>query len=70
MGVHGYPLQIKNIDDSVDDSYGQLLLSLFGLSVSQSGEGATHWSCFTSLSRRPNLVVYFDTKEMETVAAV
>ena len=28
MGVHGYPLQIKNIDDGVDDGDGQLLLNL------------------------------------------
>ena len=28
MGVHGYSLQIKNIEDRIDDGEGQLLLSL------------------------------------------
>ena len=31
MGVHGYSLQIKNIDDGVDDGDGKLLLKLLAI---------------------------------------
>ena len=38
MGVHGYSLQIKNVEDDVDDDGGQLFLSLLASFYHQERE--------------------------------